>query len=119
MRFLADESCDFAVVRALRSAGHNVLAVADSTPSAADDVVLEFGLRDRRMLLTEDKDFGRWVYSDRRATGGVMLLRYPATARTLMAEDVVSLVSNRKRELTGSFVVLQPGRVRIGQRIID
>jgi hypothetical protein len=29
MRFLADESCDFAVVRALRSAGHDVLAVAE------------------------------------------------------------------------------------------
>ena len=26
MRFLADESCDFSVVRALRSADHDVLA---------------------------------------------------------------------------------------------
>jgi hypothetical protein len=26
MRFLADESCDFAVVRALRTAGHDVQA---------------------------------------------------------------------------------------------
>jgi hypothetical protein len=30
MRFLADESCDFAVVRALRAAGHDVLAVAET-----------------------------------------------------------------------------------------
>ena len=29
MRFLADESCDFAVVRTLRSAGHDVLAIAE------------------------------------------------------------------------------------------
>ena len=27
LRFLADESCDFAVVRALRSAGYDVFAV--------------------------------------------------------------------------------------------
>jgi hypothetical protein len=27
MRFLADESCDFRVVRALRAAGHDVTAV--------------------------------------------------------------------------------------------
>jgi hypothetical protein len=30
VRFVADESCDFAVVRALRSAGHDVVAVAES-----------------------------------------------------------------------------------------
>jgi predicted nucleic acid-binding OB-fold protein len=29
MHFLADESCDFGVVRALRAAGHDVKAVAE------------------------------------------------------------------------------------------
>jgi len=29
MRFLADESCDFSVVRTLRSAGHDVAAIAE------------------------------------------------------------------------------------------
>ena len=32
MRFLADESCDFGMVRTLRGAGHDVLAVADVSP---------------------------------------------------------------------------------------
>jgi hypothetical protein len=34
MRFLADESCDFAVVRALRAAGHDVVAVAELSRQA-------------------------------------------------------------------------------------
>jgi len=29
MRFLADESCDFIVVKALRAAGHDVLIVSE------------------------------------------------------------------------------------------
>ena len=40
MRFLADESCDFAVVRALRGAGHDVSAVTELSPAAKDDAVL-------------------------------------------------------------------------------
>lgn len=41
MRFLADESCDFSVVRALRSADHDVLAIAEVSPREEDeDVVL-------------------------------------------------------------------------------
>lgn len=61
LRFLADESCDFAVVRALRAAGHDVDAIAESTPSTADEEVLQRSVSDRRILLTEDKDFGRIV----------------------------------------------------------
>ena len=36
MRFLADESCDFAVVRALRAAGHAVTAVGEVAVGASD-----------------------------------------------------------------------------------
>jgi hypothetical protein len=36
MLFLADESCDFAVVRALRGAGHDVKAVCEISPDSPD-----------------------------------------------------------------------------------
>jgi hypothetical protein len=36
VRFLADESCDFAVVVALRTAGHDVKAVVEHAPAAAN-----------------------------------------------------------------------------------
>lgn len=114
MRFLADESCDFAVVRALRDAGFDVAAVGDASPGAEDDWVIDLAVREERMVITEDKDFGQLVYSEGRATGGVLLLRFPAPARAVMARSVVELVKQHGTRLTGRFVVLQPGRVRIG-----
>ena len=115
MRFLADESCDFAVVRALRVAEHDVIAVADSSPSSADKFILGLAIREKRILLTEDKDFGQWVFAERRATGGVIFLRYPPAARRVMPSVVVQLVERFGKRLLGSFVVVQPGRVRIGR----
>ena len=56
MRFLADESCDYAVVRALSRTRHEVLAVADLLPGVSDGRVIELALRERCILLTEDKD---------------------------------------------------------------
>ena len=53
MRFLADESCDFAVVRALRTAGFDVLSVSESTPRAEDSEVIELALREERILLRQ------------------------------------------------------------------
>lgn len=61
MRFLADESCDFSVVRALRAAKHDVTAVVEVLPRAEDDDVREKAVRAYRILITEDKDFGQLV----------------------------------------------------------
>jgi len=58
MRFLADESCDFAVVRALRALGHDVLAVSEFRQRSVDDELMENAYNESRILLTEDKDFG-------------------------------------------------------------
>jgi hypothetical protein len=74
--FLADESCDFAVVRALREAGFDVTAVGEVWPGAVDDVVFDLAICEGRMVIAEKKDFGRLVLAGRRVTGGVLLLRF-------------------------------------------
>ena len=58
MRFLADECCDFAVVRTLRACGHDVLAISEFQHRSVDKDLMERALSENRVLLTEDKDFG-------------------------------------------------------------
>jgi hypothetical protein len=41
-RFLANGGCDFAVVTALRAAGHDVKTVHETAPGATDEIVLGF-----------------------------------------------------------------------------
>ena len=116
MRFLADESCDFSVVRALRSADHDVVAIAEVSPREEDDAVMERAARGGRILLTEDKDFGQLVYAKLQKTGGVIFIRFPARVRRSLPATVVEVVRRRGQRLIGSFTVLQPGRVRTGPR---
>jgi predicted nuclease of predicted toxin-antitoxin system len=115
MRFVADESCDFAVVQALRSAGHEIIAVAEVSPRIEDPEVLKLALRRGTVLITEDKDFGQLVYASAKPTEGVLLLRFPARARSRLPAAVLELVESHRAELAGRFVVLQPGRVRMGR----
>jgi hypothetical protein len=58
MRFLADECCDMAVVRALRSAGHDVLAVRQESPGIDDEAVALLALNESRVLVTETRTSG-------------------------------------------------------------
>jgi predicted nuclease of predicted toxin-antitoxin system len=114
VRFVADESCDFAVARALRAAADDVVAVAEASPRLADDKVLEMARDNGRILLTEDKDFGELIYAALQKSCGVMLLRFPAQARSSMSDAVLEAVDRLGARLSSRFRVVQPGRIRIG-----
>lgn len=113
MEFLADESCDFAAVRALRAAGHDVLAVAETARGANDTLVIALARERARVLLTEDKDFGQLVYASGEGAAGVVLFRFPASARGLLPEAAVDVVNRLGERLRRSFAVVEPGRVRV------
>ena len=117
MRFLADESCDFAVVRASRAAGYDVATVSDLTPGAEDHIVAALAASESRVLLTEDKDFGQLAHATGHSTSGVVLIRYPARARSALAAAIVAVVAEFGDRLIGSFVVVEPGRARLGRLI--
>jgi predicted nuclease of predicted toxin-antitoxin system len=111
--FLADESCDFAIIRALRAEGFYVVSVAESYPALVDEKILEIAYREKRLLLTEDKDFGEWVFSHGKQMCGIVLFRYPARLRHSIANLTVELVKEHGLSLINNFTVIEPGRARI------
>jgi predicted nuclease of predicted toxin-antitoxin system len=58
MRFLANENFAGAAVQALAAAGHDVAWVRTAAPGMVDPDVLAWAVREGRILLTFDKDFG-------------------------------------------------------------
>ena len=116
LRFLADESCDFAVVRALRAEGFDVLAVSEYMQRSVDKELIEQAHRENRVLLTEDKDFGWLVFASHSVSAGVILLRFPGNARSTLTTSVLQLVREYGKDLPDAFVVVQPGQVRFSRK---
>jgi hypothetical protein len=56
MRFLADESCDFRVVRALRAAGHDVVAVPEVATGTEDSAVIEMAVHEPRIFVWQSTE---------------------------------------------------------------
>lgn len=71
--------------------------------------------KEKRILLMEDKDFGWLAFVAHAKSSGVLLIRYPASARRKLSAAVALLVTERGFELEGAFAVLQPGSVRISR----
>jgi len=113
MRFLADENIASIVVRRLRTAGHDVVAIAETAPGASDDRVLAIAVEGQRILITEDRDFGELVVRQRMRVGVVALLELDPLSNGAVAVRVAEVVSTQAAKLSGSLVVIEPGRVRI------
>ena len=83
MRFLAHESCDFALVTALPEIGHDVVAIAEQSPGIEDEQVIIRAKLEGRIVLTEDSDFGQLVYAAGLQASGVIFIRYPICSDSL------------------------------------
>ena len=113
MRLVADEGVDVAVVQGLRDDGHEVLYVAEVSPSIDDDEVLTRANDLGALLMTEDKDFGDLVFRQGRVHVGVVLLRLAGLPGVMKADLVAQVFRERESELLQAFSVISPGQVRI------
>jgi len=100
MRFLADENFPGAAVAALEAAGHDVVWMRRDAPGASDGRVLDRTVREGRILLTFDKDFGD------------LLFRLPMPGAGEVARRLVDVITARD-DWIGHFSVVEPGRIRM------
>ncbi len=92
-----------------------MLAVCEFAKRMQDQEVMDLSVREKRVLITEDKDFGQLVYAHGTSSRAVILIRYPVPVRQRLSTDIVKLVQQKGEALQGGFVVLEPGRVRIAR----
>ena len=112
MEFLANENVPRDTVEALRAAGHDVAWIRMEAPGSTDEAILSRAARERRVLLTFDKDFGelawRWGLP---AACGVVLLRLPLPAPATGA--AIARILGGRQDWAGRFSVIEHGRVRM------
>jgi predicted nuclease of predicted toxin-antitoxin system len=118
MRFLADQNVFASTSRLLQGLGHDVVRVADlGLARATDESLLEVAIRDNRILITRDRDFGNLVFV-KGLTSGVLFLRIePSTVEATHKELERVLKTYTEADLSVSFVVVEPGRHRLRRLI--
>jgi len=112
MEFLADECCNLGLVEKLRLSGHDVLYVFESKRGATDDEILAMAFNQRRILLTEDKDFGDLVYRLKKPAYGIILVRIGVKNRSMKWPRLKKLLDTYPERCTGRFVVIDENKFR-------
>ncbi len=113
LRFLVDESCGLRLAEKLREEGFEAESVIDLMRSAKNGDVLDKAFAEKRILVTNDKDFGELVYRSRRHHGGVILLRLENDTPQNRLDVVRKVIDAFGEKLQNSFVVATEKKTRI------
>ena len=89
-----------------------MLYIAEAAAGLSDSDVIALALRERRLLLTEDKDFGDLVFRRERAVPGVVLMRIAPENPALKAMRLAAAIERYGEGLFGRYVVVEEGRFR-------
>ena len=97
---------------ALVSQGHDVVSARDRYSRASDEALLALAHSERRVLVTEDKDFGELVFL--RRLPHPCIVRLVGLRVTQQAEAPRDLIARHSTSMSeGAIIVVTPSRVRI------
>ena len=113
LKILADEDVDFRLIKNLRTKGFEVISVLKDYQGASDKEVLEIAKNREALLLTEDKDFGTWVFAHCEKCIGIIYLRYKAGEVETIFNSLHTTLVKYGNSLYNKFTVITPRKLRI------
>jgi predicted nuclease of predicted toxin-antitoxin system len=111
-RFLANENFPAEIVHFLRERGDDVAHAAETMVAAPDAEIVRAAVREDRVLLTFDRDFGELVFRFKEPPApGIVLFRGADLPPSFMLAFLKTFFGARP-ELRGFFTVARPGHFR-------
>lgn len=112
MRVLLDTCLSASARDQLRAAGHDVVWTGEWSRDPGDEELLAQALREDRVLVTLDKDFGQLAVVRALPHAGIVrLVDFPSADQ---GRTLVAALAKYERDLSqGALVTLEPWRVRI------
>ena len=112
IKFIADVNVEKAIIDHLIRKKYNVKWIADFDCEILDEELLNLADSEKRILITNDKDFGELVFLQKRISIGIVLLR----VKGQKAQDKIKLFNKLLQKypdkLIGHFVVLSKKKFR-------
>ena len=112
LRFLLDENISVGVAEHLKFKGHDVIRATERKIGATDKEVLDIAMREKRVLVTLDKDFAYLVFLNSLKHAGVILLRLRNEAPINIIATLENLLKASNHELEDKFTVATETKFR-------
>ena len=98
-KLVIDESVSYELVEILKEANFEVISILETHPGVDDEKVLEVALKEKAILLTEDKDFGELTYRLKKDSYGILLIRLIGLDKEQKCKIVLDVIDAHLPEL--------------------
>jgi len=112
-RIIVDESVDIRIANKLRNENYNIISILEKYRSIPDKEVLKLAQKYEAVLLTEDSDFGEWVFSHKKKGFGVIFLRYKHRDIEKIMNSLLLVLNKYKDTLFNKFAVIKTTKIRM------
>lgn len=113
MKFIVDENISPAVVKFLRTLKHNVVYVSEKLKSFDDESILKIALKEKRILITKDKDFGHFIFKKKFPHSGIIFLRLNNDSSQNTIRVLQKVFKNENCKFKSSFIIADDTTMRI------
>lgn len=111
---LADENIPFEITKTLRGHGIEVTSIYETARGVSDEKVIELALKYGFLLLTEDKDFGEWVFAHHAKGLSVLFLRYSVEELQEITQALIYLLKTQSLQRP-FFATITAKKIRVRQ----
>lgn len=109
---LADEGLNGNLVRELRIEGYEIVWVKESMSGMSDEDIIAMAKLGKQVLITEDKDFGEWIFAHHISRLTIIFLRYDKedynTILSFLKSALKTIEAGKKHE----FITINKNKVR-------
>ncbi|HWA06171.1 MAG TPA: DUF5615 family PIN-like protein [Ignavibacteria bacterium] len=110
---IADENIDFKLIRKLRSEGFEVLSIKEQHKGISDYEIIQIAKKSNGILITEDSDFGEWVFAHNITGYSVIFLRYHNVNEYNDIEThLLKIVGSILKSKENKFITITKNKIR-------
>jgi predicted nuclease of predicted toxin-antitoxin system len=111
---LADENIPAFIIAKLRQEGFEVVSIYEQYRGYKDEQIIALAISLNYTILTEDKDFGEWVFAHHVENLSVIFLRYAFPDIETIGTTLCIYIKNNLLK-PPVFVTLTPKKIRVRQ----
>lgn len=111
---LADENIHTFTIKALRENGFTVISISELQKGLKDEEIIEWAMNKKYTVLTEDKDFGEWVFAHHIKNLSVIFLRYSYVDFKIISQTLLHFLQTEEL-VHPVFVTLTTKKIRVRQ----
>ncbi|MBI5183224.1 MAG: DUF5615 family PIN-like protein [Nitrospinae bacterium] len=112
IKFIADVNVEKAIVDYLTQNGYDIKWIPDYNCEIPDEDLLDLANAERRVLITNDKDFGEITFLQKKLYTGIILIRIKGQKTEDKVKLFKKLIKNYSNKLLNHFTVITKKKIR-------